>query len=101
MKLIFAPAAEQDLGDIFEYITNNLKNPTAARNISTKILRRIQYLKNFPEAGPSLEAADSKLKGYRYLAIDNYLVIYRIHSLQVQIVRIIYARSNYLRLLQG
>jgi toxin ParE1/3/4 len=100
MKVVFLPAADQDISELFEYIQNELKNPIAARNIATKILQRAKALANLPNMGASLEAVNRRLNGYRYLIVDNYLVLYRVTD-QVSIVRILYAGSDYVQLLQG
>jgi toxin ParE1/3/4 len=101
MKVAFSAAAEHDVGDLFIYITKNLSNPIAAKNIVEKILRRSKELESFPEMGTSLRTLDSRLGNYRYLIIDNYLLIYRVVIQEVSVVRILYARSDYVRLLQG
>lgn len=100
MKVVFLPAAEQDLTDLFSYIRNELQNPIAARNIAAKLLRRAQSLATFPEMGAGLDSVDHRLSGYRYLLVDNYLVIYKVTD-RVGIIRILYARSDYVQLLQG
>jgi addiction module RelE/StbE family toxin len=100
MKIVFLPAAEHDIYELFAYIQNELKNPIAARNIATKLLRRAQSLADFPDMGASLEGVDRRFNGYRYLLVDNYLVVYKVTD-QVSIVRILYARSDYVQLLQG
>jgi len=51
--------------------------------------------------GASLRAVDMRISGYRYLLADNYLVIYKVEAQEVSVVRILYARSDYARLLQG
>jgi len=99
MKVVFLPAAQQDLAGLLSYIHNELQNPTAATNIAAKILRRSQSLGNFPELGASLGGIDSQLSGYRYLVVDNYLVIYKAGN-QVSVVRILYVRSDYMQLLR-
>jgi addiction module RelE/StbE family toxin len=99
MNVVFVPAAQQDLTELLSYIRNELQNPIAADNIAAKILRRVQSLGSFPEMGASLENVDVRLSGYRYLVIDNYLIIYNVAN-QVKIVRILYARSDYVQLLR-
>ena len=99
MRVVLTQVAENDLGSIFTYIEKDLQNPTAARNIATKILRRIQYLESFPEAGASLGENDPKFNSFRYLVVDNYLTFYKVDDDQVLVLRILYARSNYLQLL--
>lgn len=101
MKVVFLPAAEHDLGNLFSYIKDELHNEIAARNIATKILGRAQSLARFPEIGASLGNIDRKLDGYRYLLVDNYIIIYKLKPTEVCVVRILYARSDYVQLLQG
>jgi toxin ParE1/3/4 len=98
MKIVFSRIAGQDLDDLFEYISSELQNPIAARNIVTKILQRIQALSNFPEMGAALGASDDRLSAYRYFLVDNYLIIYKITD-RVSVTRILYARSDYVQFL--
>ena len=99
MNVVFSRVAERDLSDLSGCITDELQNPIAARNITTKILQRTQSLANFPEMGATLEINDDRLRGYRYLLIDNYLIIYKMTD-QVSVVRILYARSDFVQLLR-
>ncbi len=101
MRVVFSPAAEHDLIGLHSYIQNDLQNPIAAHNIAAKILHRSQQLETFPEMGASLNSIDRRLDGYRYILADNYLVIYRITHPQGVIIRILYARSDYVQLLKG
>jgi toxin ParE1/3/4 len=101
MRVIFSAKAEQDLTSLFEYIDNNLHNSVAAHTIVEKILRLSQKLTVFPKMGASLKAVDSRLDGYRYLIADNYLLTYKVIDEEVVVVRILYAKSNYVQLLQG
>lgn len=101
MKVIFSAKADHDLADLFKYINDTLRNDIAAHNIVEKLLRLSQKLSTFPEMGASLKTVDSRLDGYRYLIADNYILIYKIADEEVSIVRILYAKSNYVQLLQG
>lgn len=100
MKVVFLPAAEQDLTELFAYIENELQNPIAARNVATKLLQRSKSLTHSPDMGAALDGIHQGLSGYRYLIVDNYLIIYKVSD-QVNIIRILYARSDYVQLLQG
>ncbi|HJQ09354.1 MAG TPA: type II toxin-antitoxin system RelE/ParE family toxin [Candidatus Saccharimonadales bacterium] len=103
MNVIFSAKADQDLASLFNYINENLHNDIAARNIVDKILRLSQKLSAFPEMGSSLKlkTIDDRLDGYRYLIADNYLLIYKVMDEEVAIVRILYAKSDYVQLLRG
>jgi plasmid stabilization system protein ParE len=101
VKLRLLLAAEQDIEKLFLYIKEDLANPIAAQNIAQKILRRIQQLTNFPELGASMTTIDTRLENYRYLIVDNYLVVYRYDRDALYVVRVLYARSDYVCMLQG
>jgi toxin ParE1/3/4 len=101
MNVIFSVKADQDLASLFIYINDNLHNGNAAHNIVDKILHLSQKLSDFPEMGSSLKTIDSRLDRYRYLIVDNYLLIYKVTDEEVIVVRILYAKSNYVQLLQG
>jgi len=101
VKLRLLLAAEQDIEKLFLYIQDDLANPIAAQNIAQKILQRMQQLTNFPELGASMMAMDTRLENYRYLIVDNYLVVYRYNRDAIYVVRVLYARSDYVRILQG
>src|SRR5580658_6179710 len=99
MNVVFLPEARHDLLKISEYISKDLQNPIAANNTVKKILSLSDKLTNFPEIGTSLEAFDARINNYRYLVAGNYLIIYRTTSSEIQITRLLYARSNYVELL--
>jgi plasmid stabilization system protein ParE len=101
VKLRLLLAAEQDIEKLFLYIQDDLANPIAAQNIAQKILQRMQQLANFPELGASMMSIDTRLENYRYLIVDNYLVVYRYNRDAIYVVRVLYARSDYVRILQG
>jgi addiction module RelE/StbE family toxin len=101
MNVTILASAKRDLDALFTYIKDDLHNEIAARNTVTKILRRVQPLESFPEMGSSLASVNQALAGYRYLIADNYLIIYKIVDIEIHIVHIPYARSDYVQLLQG
>jgi toxin ParE1/3/4 len=101
MKVIFSTKAEEDLAGMFQYISDVLLNTNAAYNIVDKILDLSQKLSRFPELGANLKTIDATLDNHRYLIADNYLIVYKVVDQEVFILRVIYARSDYARLLQG
>jgi plasmid stabilization system protein ParE len=101
MNVIILASAKRDLDALFTYIKDDLHNEIAARNTVKKILSRIQPLESFPEMGTSLTGINKTLADYRYLIVDNYLIIHKIVDIEIHIVHIPYARSNFIQLLQG
>jgi len=95
MKLVFSRIARQDLADIVLYIQDNLNNPIAARNTAKRIGQSVRRLQGLPRSGARLDITDNRLAGYRYTLAGNYLVLYRTNGELVEIVRIVYAKSNF------
>ncbi len=54
MNLRYTPAAKDDLTQTREYIEKVLKNPTAAKNTTNKIIQKCSILKEQPMCGIGL-----------------------------------------------
>ena len=98
VEIVFAPRAQQDLDEIWDYIATELDNRAAAANTVDSILSRIDLLKTFPESGTPLSSIYPIKTDYRFVVCGNYLAFYRYHS-RVYIDRILYAKRNYLKIL--
>jgi addiction module RelE/StbE family toxin len=73
-KVILTRLAEQDLQEIFEYISRN--NPAAAERATREIVARIERIANFPRSGRIIpELNRENLREIRY---KSYRVAYRI-----------------------
>jgi addiction module RelE/StbE family toxin len=92
-KIRYLSAAENDLDDIFDYITKD--NPSAAVSLLKKFDDAISQLALNPELG--VVPKDDRLKklGYRILIIGKYLVFYVKKADTVQIRRIIHGARQY------
>ena len=99
-KIVFSPKAGEDLDNIKEYIETELKSPIAANRRILEILDAIGELARFPRLGPSLQEKISSLAQYRYLTVAGNIVFYRIEKEKVLIVRILGARTDYIRTLE-
>lgn len=74
--LKITPAAKEDLEKIYGYITNELYNESAAKNLLDKIEESFMRLKDFPFSCNFVADEFLKNKGYRKLIIDNYIGFY-------------------------
>lgn len=99
MKIVYTPRARQDLREIRDYISNDLKNPIAANNVISQILSVAHQLERFPESGMLLSEKTGRETDYRCLSVSNYIIPYRIEGKAVKIIRILDARTDYIRLL--
>ena len=96
-KVKIYPAAKQDLLEIIDYL-NTLSRETALRYYDL-LTEEIASLATMPERYPRPKDLALAAKGYRYLAVKNYLVFYVVSGDTVQIRRILYGHRDYLSLL--
>lgn len=97
--LLYSPLAQQDLDGIFDYITNTLHNPEAARGVISDILDGAENLEAFPFLGSVVEGLPENIGEYRVAGIRNYLVFYRVSDTSIFVDRILYKRREFLPLL--
>ena len=98
-KIVYSPKAQNDLDEIWTYISEKLLNHTAAENTIDGILDTIDALQEHSEIGKPLYFSTDLFSGYRFLVNKNYLAFYRTSGDTVYIDRIIYGKRDYMRLL--
>ncbi len=95
----YSVESKQDLIDIKRYIKYNLQEPNTAQKLITKIKKEIDSLKDNPEMYSIIDDDIIKRFKIRKLVVDNYIVFYRINDENIQIVRVMYGRRNWITLL--
>ena len=100
-EIVFSPDALADLKQTKAYITEDLCSEQAAVHTISKIMKRIRMLADFPEVGTSLTSAVNIANDYRFLVCGNYTAFYRYEKDKVYIVRVLYGRRDYMRILFG
>ena len=95
----YTPQAMDDLEEIWAYISDELSNPSAARNTIDGILKAVERLKVFSGAGAVLTFSDGINSGYRFVRYGNYLAFYRVIDSDVFVDRIIYGKRDYMSIL--
>ena len=91
-KVKIYPAAKQDLLEIIDYL-NTLSREAALRYYDL-LTEEIASLATMPERYPRPKDLALAAKGYRYLAVKNYLVFYVVSGDTVQIRRILYGHRD-------
>lgn len=86
-------AAQNDLQEIVDYL--NTLSPQVALKYYDLIVERIATLSELPERCPLSKDTQLRLRGYRTLLINNYIVFYVIKGDVVEIRRILYAKRQY------
>ena len=99
MKIVYTPSAREDLNEIKTYIRDVLKNPSAANNVTSKIVKSAHLLTKKPQLGFSLQEIISRETAYRCLFCSNYGVFYNIESTTIKIIRILDLRTDYMRII--
>ena len=97
MKIVYRPAAIDDIKSTAAYIENELKNPQAANRFKERILYCVSLLKDNPNMGSHLSnKCDSIQSDYQYIIVNKQLVFYEINDDIIEIVRVLDGRTDYL-----
>ena len=97
----FTPKANEDLKQIYNYISEELFAERAADKLFDKIEKNIMNLGIFPYSCNLVLDETLNKKGYRKLVIDNYIVFYLVNDFEKQVIimSILYRTQNYKNLL--
>lgn len=87
------------MDDIWDYVVSELQNRPAAERVIDRIMDAVDRLKNFAEMGTPLSSIADVGTDYRFLVSGNYMVFYRVQGSDVYIDRVLYGRSDYMRVL--
>jgi len=85
--------AEDDFTEIVSYIA--AENPTAAEAIADKIEKNLLLLSENPELGRIPRDEDIRLIGYRYIIVQNYIILYTFEQKTILVHRILHGARNY------
>ena len=75
-KVIYSPAALDDLKNIYAYIAYILLAPDTAERQVNRIRKEIRSLDLFPERNSVVEWEPWSAMGMRKVPVDNYIVFY-------------------------
>ncbi len=97
MKIVYRPAAIEDIKSTADYIEKELKNPQAAQRLKEKILYSVSLLKDNPNMGNSLSSKYEAVKNdYQYIIVNKQIVFYQTDNDTIEIVRVLDGRTDYL-----
>ena len=95
----YSKESKQDLIGIKQYIKYNLQEPETAQKLISKIRNEINNLKHNPEIHSIIDDDLIKKIEIRKLIVNNYIIFYRIKKDNIEIVRIMYGKRNWINLL--
>jgi len=91
------PSAQNDLKNIVDYL--NTLSPVVALQYYDLIVEKVGSLRTMPERCALARDTQLRLRGYRLLHIENYIVFYIVNENTVEVRRILYAKRQYEELL--
>ena len=101
-NLEILPIAKKDIDDIIYYISNTLKNRSAAEKLANKFSQVMDDILEFPY-GCLIYNSLKKLKyDYRCIRIKNFLMIYTINEEEkiITISRVLYEKMDIKNILE-
>ena len=99
MKIIYKKAAIDALLNTENYIINQFHNDQAAKKLKNNIVDTISLLKDNPYLGPKMLDRFDIDTPFRYLIVSKQLVFYNVNEENIEIIRILDSRQDYLSLL--
>ena len=96
MRLLYRPAAINDIESTANYIEQELNNPSAAYKLKTNLVRSITLLRDNPELGIKLSDKFDVKSDFRFVIVNKQIVFYEIQPEHIEIVRVLDGRTDYL-----
>lgn len=96
-NVIIDSKAEQDLVEIFLYITETLKAPDTAKRLYSEIKKEISGLSSMPYRCALIAEEPYTQLGVRKLLIENYIAFFLVSETaqEVHVFRILYNRREW------
>ena len=94
----FTDKCIEEMTEIYEYISNNIKEDKAAKRLMTDVTDKVLDLANTPEIYMKIGKVDRLKREYHRMVVKNYVILYTIdfEKKTVFISHMIYGRRNYL-----
>ena len=100
MKIRYKRTALEDIRETEEYIRGVLRNGTAAKKLTKRIVQAVSLLADNPCMGTPLSSRFDVDTDIRYLLVSGQLVFYRVGEDDfVEVTRVLNARQDYLAIL--
>ena len=100
-EIVLTDTAEEELEEIYEYISKHLIEEQAANRLMEKIEQNFLRLEQNPYSCMEVHIKPNN-EMYRRLLIDNFIALYGVDEKykQVVIYRVIYGKTDYLNLIE-
>ncbi len=98
-KLVIYSIASKDIENICQYLSVDLSNPVAASDFIDELYDSFKTLLCFPKMYPLVDNQFITDGSIRKMAVKHYLVFYKLQDTEIQVIRILHGRTNYISLL--
>ena len=87
-----------EIDGIYDYISNNLKAPNAAKRLREKVMYNVLLLEKSPMMFEKIEKMSKTKRQYRRIVINNYVILYTVDEKEknIYISHIYYGGRNYI-----
>lgn len=88
----------EEIEEISDYISNNLKAIDASNRLRVKVMESILILEDSPKIYEEIEKLDRLERRYRRIVVNNYIILYTIDETEksIYVAHIYYAGRNYM-----
>ena len=98
-EYLIAPAACNELDEIWDYYATELQNPDAADRISDEIFKAFDKLARTPGMGHF--RSDLAAEPLRFWHVRSFLIIYRSEKRPIEVVRVLHGARDVQAILGG
>ena len=101
-KTLYSSAAKTDLKEAVLYISNELKNPTAANALLDAVNEELNTLSLFPYAHNIIANKFLSPYEFRFVKVKNYIAVYKVNETEktIYIVRFLYNKRDWTEILK-
>ena len=93
-NLSFLPIFQEDLYEVTDYITNALKNPSAAHRLLDDIEFAISKRLEMPLSFPKYQSSKLRKQVYYRINVRNFSIFYVVIGNTMEVRRLLYAKKN-------
>ena len=98
--LKYSPIAEDDLDRVWDEVWEASQNFDIADKYVQDLRNVLKQKRKYPKTGSPLTYM-GELTGLYYVTFKEYIAFYRIHGDVIEVARVLFSRSDYMRVLFG
>lgn len=101
-KIEYLQSALRDMVGIVKYISDELKNPAAAKRLAEEMPKAGEKLSRFPYSHPAYMPIKPLKHEYRRVLVRGYLIFYWVDEAEkeITVARVIHDKTDYSRILK-